>query len=53
LAYDEIYVTIGMIFRKYTNLKSNTHELTAEDVVLDDYFSSYNPAKARTLQVLG
>ncbi|KAL6915276.1 hypothetical protein FSST1_006771 [Fusarium sambucinum] len=53
LAYDEIYVTVAQIFRHYPDLKSNTHELTASDAVLDDYFSSYNPADAKTLEVQG
>jgi len=41
LAYCELFVTLGTLFRNYGNLKPN--DLTAEDLVYDDYFSSYHP----------
>jgi cytochrome P450 len=49
LAYCEIYVTLGTLFRRFENMKSN--HLTAEDLVLDDYFSSYHPISATKFHV--
>jgi hypothetical protein len=49
LAYCEIYVTLGMLFRRFEHMKSN--DLTAEDLVYDDYFSSYHPIPATKFHV--
>ncbi|KFY66112.1 hypothetical protein V496_02171 [Pseudogymnoascus sp. VKM F-4515 (FW-2607)] len=49
LAYCELYVTLGTLFRKFKNLKGN--ELTAEDLVYLDYFSSYHPISATKFHV--
>jgi cytochrome P450 len=49
LAYCELYVVIGTLFRKFANMKGN--HLTAADLVYDDYFSSYNPLEAMKFHV--
>jgi cytochrome P450 len=49
LAYCELYVVIGTLFRRFANMKGN--HLTAEDLAYDDYFSSYNPLYATKLHV--
>lgn len=43
LAYCELYVTLGRLFRKYDNL--TTRKKAPEEMVLDDYFSSHHPVK--------
>lgn len=50
LAYCELYVVIGTMFRRFPNLAGN--RLTAEDLVYEDYFSAYNPLKARKFHVM-
>ena len=49
LAYCELYVTVGTLFRRFPKLKGN--KLSAEDLVYDDYFSSYNPLSAKKFHV--
>ena len=43
LAYCELYVTVGTLFRRFPDLKVN--ELSAEDLAYDEYFSSYNRSR--------
>lgn len=39
LAYAELYITLGVFFHRFGNLK--VHETTDEDMVFEDFFSSY------------
>ena len=39
LAYAELYITLGTFFHRFGNLK--VHETTDEDMVFEDFFSSY------------
>ncbi|KAL4782495.1 cytochrome P450 [Aspergillus varians] len=41
LAYCELYVTLGRVFRQFDNLK--TPARSREEMLYDDYFSSYHP----------
>ncbi|KAL8839813.1 MAG: hypothetical protein Q9176_004216 [Flavoplaca citrina] len=50
LAYCELYVTIGTLFRRFPNLQGN--DLVGEELAYDDYFSSYTPLHARKLHVM-
>lgn len=50
LAYCELYVTIGTLFRKFPDLKGN--DLSAEDTVYNDYFSAQNPVDAKKFHVV-
>lgn len=50
LAYCELYVTLGTIFRKFENLKAD--QIGPEDLIYDDYFSSFHPKNARRLHVV-
>lgn len=43
LAYCELYVTLGQIFRQFDSLK--TPGKSREEMLYDDYFSSYHPEK--------
>ena len=49
LAYCDLLVTVGTLFRRFPNLKGN--KLSAEDLVYDDYFSSRNPLSAKKFHV--
>lgn len=49
LAYCELYVTPSTLFRRFENLKAN--KISPEDLVYDDYFSSYHPLKAEKFHV--
>ncbi|KAH7395782.1 cytochrome P450 monooxygenase-like protein [Cadophora sp. MPI-SDFR-AT-0126] len=49
LAYCELYVSLGTLFRRYDNLLSN--HLTAEDWEYDDYFSGYSRPGAAKFHV--
>jgi hypothetical protein len=51
LAYCELYVTLGTLFRRFDQLEGN--HLTADDLIYDDYFSSYHPLTATVFQVSG
>jgi hypothetical protein len=51
LAYCELYVTLGTLFRRFDKLK--VYKTRPEDLVYDDYFSSYHPVDARKLHVVG
>ncbi|THY17275.1 hypothetical protein D6D01_07526 [Aureobasidium pullulans] len=44
-----LYVTIGTIVRRFDKLQGN--ELVAEDLIYEDYFSSYNPIAAKKFHV--
>lgn len=50
LAYCEIYVTLGTLFRRFANLKGN--ELSQEDLAYNDYFSSQNAMDAKKFHIL-
>ena len=50
LAYCELYVTIAMLFHRFEKLKGN--QLTAEDLVYDDYFASHHPIEATKFHVV-
>lgn len=41
LAYCELYVTLGRLFRQYDSLR--TRKKQPEEMVYDDYFSSHHP----------
>ncbi|KAF7172649.1 hypothetical protein CNMCM5623_004799 [Aspergillus felis] len=41
LAYAELYITLGRVFRQFDNLK--TRKKAREELLYDDYFSSYHP----------
>jgi len=49
LAYCELYVVLGTLFRRFDNMKPN--HLTAEDRVYDDYISACNPHEATKFHV--
>jgi hypothetical protein len=49
LAYCELYVTLGTLFRRFEIMKGN--HLTPDDLVYDDYFSSYHPISATKFHV--
>ncbi|RDW56886.1 hypothetical protein BP5796_12953 [Coleophoma crateriformis] len=49
LAYCELYITLGTLFRHYDNLVPN--HLTLEDLTYDDYFSAQIPLNAAKLHV--
>lgn len=43
LAYCELYVTLGRLFRQFDDLK--TAQKSREELRYNDYFSSYHPAE--------
>jgi hypothetical protein len=49
LAYCELYVSLGTLFRRFRHLKSNT--LTPDDLWIDDNFTGYHPIKAMKFHV--
>jgi cytochrome P450 len=49
LAYCELYVSLGTLFRRFGNMKPNV--LTPEDLVYDDHFSGYHPREATKFHV--
>jgi hypothetical protein len=49
LAYCEVYVMLGTLFRKFPSLKGN--DLKPEDMVIDDYFGGHYPVDAPKLHV--
>jgi cytochrome P450 len=49
LAYCELYATLGTVFRRFENLKSNV--LTDEDRAYNDYFSGQHPLDATKFHV--
>jgi len=51
LAYCELYVSLGTLFRRFPTMKSNV--LTPADLVYDDYFSGYHPTSATKFHVTG
>jgi hypothetical protein len=50
LAYSELYITLGTLFRRFDKLK--VYNTGPEDLVYDDYFSSYHPVDARKFHVI-
>jgi hypothetical protein len=50
LAYLELYVGIGTIFRRFENLR--VFETTQEDLVFDDFFGTYFPKNQRKIKVI-
>lgn len=51
LAYCELYVTLATLFHRFEHLKGN--QLTADDLVYDDYFASHHPIDATKFHVTG
>ena len=51
LAYCELYCTLGTFFRRFENLE--VFDVGPEDLVYEDFFSSYHPLSARKLHVVG
>jgi hypothetical protein len=51
LAYCELYVTLGILFRQFDKLE--VYNTGSEDLVYDDYFSLYHPVDARKFHVVG
>ncbi|MCJ1357751.1 MAG: hypothetical protein MMC33_007747 [Icmadophila ericetorum] len=49
LAYSELYITLGTIFRHFENLKAC--EMSSEDWEFDDFFGLYIPESARKFHV--
>lgn len=49
LAYCEIYVTLGTLFRRHQNLEAMP--LSEEDLVLEDYFAPHPPVGAKKFRV--
>jgi len=49
LAYCEIYVTLGTLFRRYQTLKAMP--LSEEDLQFEDYFAPYRPVLAKKFRV--
>jgi len=49
LAYCEIYVSLGTLFRRYQALKPMP--LSAEDLQYEDYFAPYRPITAKKFHV--
>jgi hypothetical protein len=49
LAYCELYVTLGTLFRRFEHMKGN--HLTPQDLAYDDYFSSYHSISATKFHV--
>ena len=49
LAYCELYVTLGSVFRRFENLKAN--DLSEEDRAYNDYFSGQHPLDATKFHV--
>ncbi|KAI9852160.1 MAG: hypothetical protein M1838_001623 [Thelocarpon superellum] len=50
LAYCELYVTLGTLFRRCDDLK--VYETGLEDLTYEDYFASYHPLDARRFHVI-
>lgn len=40
LAYSELYITLGRVFRQFDDLK--TRKKAREELLYDDYFTSYH-----------
>ncbi|KAH7347993.1 cytochrome P450 monooxygenase-like protein [Pyrenochaeta sp. MPI-SDFR-AT-0127] len=50
LAFCELYVTLGSIFRRFEHLKGN--ELSAYDLLYDDFFASHRPMDAVKFHII-
>lgn len=51
LAYCELYVTLGTLFRNYGEGKLKGNDLTEEDLTYNDYFSAQNAIDAKKFHV--
>ncbi|KAL6402003.1 benzoate 4-monooxygenase cytochrome P450 [Ilyonectria robusta] len=51
LAWCEMYVTLGTLFRRFENLRP--FEVTAEDMIYEDCFSAFNPPDKKKFKVIG
>jgi hypothetical protein len=51
LAYCELYVALGTLFRRFDRLK--VYRTRPQDLVYDDFFSPYHPVDARKFYVVG
>jgi len=51
LAYCEIYVMLGTMFRRFGWDSLEANDLKPEDMVIDDYFGPHYPADAPKLHV--
>jgi hypothetical protein len=49
LAYCELYVVLGTLFRRFDNIKGN--RLSPDDLVYDDYLSAYPPMTATRFHI--
>ncbi|KAF4468952.1 benzoate 4-monooxygenase cytochrome P450 [Fusarium albosuccineum] len=49
LAWCELYVTLGTLFRRFEDLRA--FEVDAEDMVYVDYFSAFNPPEKRRFKI--
>jgi hypothetical protein len=49
LAYCEMYVTLGTLFRRFERLQ--VWETSKEDLVFEEYFTPHHPVGARVLHV--
>jgi hypothetical protein len=49
LAYCELYVTLGTLFRRFDKLE--VYNTNPADLVYDDYFAIYHPLDARKFHV--
>jgi len=49
LAYSELYVTLGTLFRRFENMQSNV--LTEKDIAVIDYMVGYYAADATKFHV--
>lgn len=46
LAYAELYITLGTLFRRFGIGELKSNQLTAEDLAYNDYFSAQSPGDA-------
>ena len=51
LALGELYITLGMLFRRFDNLVA--WDVGPEDMTYVDYFTAFHPKKSRALKVVG
>ncbi|KAK7420830.1 hypothetical protein QQZ08_010231 [Neonectria magnoliae] len=49
-AWCELYVTLGTLFRRFEDLRP--FEVTAEDMVYEEYFTAFNPPDKRKFRVV-
>lgn len=51
LAMCELYVTVGHLFRRFSDLRSL--DTGPEDLVYEDYFAPFHPENAKPLKIVG